>query len=146
MIPFLEKGGLDLLVVLLQLVKSLMHLVDFNRETLRTWWDGVSMEGTESYVLMKKLKVQKGLLKNWNMEVFGNLTVNKNEAFRLVSHWDLVENSSRLTLVEMERRQEARDNYRNWDALEEISCRQKSREVWVKEGDRNTRFFHKMAS
>ena len=91
-------------MVLLQLVKSLMHLVDFNRETLRTWWDGVSMEGTESYVLMKKLKVLKGLLKNWNMEVFGNLNVNKNEAFRPVSHWDLVKNSSRLTLVEMERR------------------------------------------
>ena len=33
------------------------------RETLRNWWNGISKEGTASFVLMKKLKV----LKDWNM-------------------------------------------------------------------------------
>ena len=116
------------------------------KDLMRSWWQGMSVRGRASYKLATKLKVIKQNLKIWNREVFGSLESNKFATLQQADYWDQVESERRLTEEEISIKKEAKEGYAKWVNLEEIHWRQLSRELWLREWNRNTGYFHRMAN
>ncbi|RVW27006.1 putative ribonuclease H protein [Vitis vinifera] len=92
--------------------------VDGFKDLLREWWQGTVVRG-RPFRLASKLKVE---------------------------FWDRVESERSLSVSETEMKKEAKETFKKWVLLEETHWRQVSRELWLKEGDKNIGFFHRMAN
>ena len=65
--------------------KNMWLKVEGFKDLVRKWWSCYNFSGSYNHILACKLKALKQDLKVWNREVFGNVSLNKNVALRLVS-------------------------------------------------------------
>jgi hypothetical protein len=85
-------------------------------------------------------------LKIWNEEVFGKVEMNKRELFEELQAFDDTEGSRALVEEEIQKKTEIVREIERCSLLEEVSWRQKSRVLWLKEGDKCTKLFHSIAN
>ena len=93
------------------------------KEVLRKWWEGIQVSGSASFILIEKLKTLKPILRSWNKKVFGQIDSKKQNAWNLMDYWDKEERFRLLSLEEEEARKEAKETYKKWVLLEEVSWR-----------------------
>ncbi|XP_028059406.1 uncharacterized protein LOC114263108 [Camellia sinensis] len=95
---------------------------------------------------MKKLGHLQGQLGRWNSEVFGNVDENLKKAEDELHEWDLKAESRELQEFEKSCRREVLSSVWDLKRKKENMWQQKSKLLWAENGDKNSRFFHMVAS
>lgn len=114
-------------------------------DKVKSWWENYHFQGAPSYIFAKKLTTLKLDLKKWNKIDFGNVTAKKQQLWIKLNALYVQEETQPLTDEEKLEKASLRFELKN-TLLEEISWRQNSRVLYLKEWDSNTRFFHRMAN
>ena len=115
-------------------------------DRVNSWWSSYEFSGTPSFVLACKLKALKEDLKHWNKVTFGDVHDKKNRQLRDILDLDVREGRGGLSTEENNLREVLKDEVVQLAHMEETSWRQKSHALWLKEGNKNISFFHRMAN
>jgi len=93
------------------------------------------------FILHKRLKHIKNKLKEWNKKDFGNIFANKKSIKIKMQELNQAMIAEGFYKSKNEQAEKLNLDLKNLCNQEEIFWRQKSRIQWLREGERNTRFF-----
>ena len=119
-----------------------LHHKSFNTDFAQ-WWNDFALSGWEGHKFLTKLKFIKRKLKNWNAEVFGDTRLKK-QSLRRIKELDALESSGMWNNQLKEGRLAVTTILEKTILEEERALRMKSKFIWAKEGDANTKLFHSL--
>ncbi|KAK1304558.1 hypothetical protein QJS10_CPB11g00529 [Acorus calamus] len=110
-------------------------------QLISTSWS-TSFYGSPMFVLVMKLKHLKGVLKQWNKDTFGTVQSSLQHSRSCLEQAQVASLQAPLDSSLSEIESIARDSYLHTLRIEESLLRQKSRQTWLREGDKNSKFFY----
>ncbi|XP_060212062.1 uncharacterized protein LOC132639639 [Lycium barbarum] len=122
-----------------------LETVGFN-EKLKDWWASFEFVGRLDCILATKLTALKAILKDWSSSSYRNLEKNKNLILSKIADFDSIQQSRSLIEEWQSRKLIFFMNFEDYAKKEEIAWRQISRTLWIKKGDKNTKFFQRIAN
>lgn len=102
--------------------------------------------GCPMFVLSKKLKNLKLVLKDWNKEIFENVQDSVKKAEEELNQFQMHINQVGYTHTLANTEKTAQAKLDSSLQIEEVFWKEKSRVKWHAEGERNTKFFHRIAN
>ncbi|KAM7498116.1 hypothetical protein LguiA_022530 [Lonicera macranthoides] len=112
----------------------------------RNWWVESEVRGWEGFKFMKKLAQVKHKLKKWNLEIFGDVRVEKGRILERIQNIDKLEVRGILGEELKKERQDLREIFGELVLREEISWNQKAKVRGVREWDGNSKLFHRVVN
>ena len=116
------------------------------KECFSSWWREFDGNDWEGHKFMRKLQFVKVKLKDWNKNSFGTLKERKKNILDEIANIDAIEQEGVLSSELSAQRVLRKGELEELILREEIHWRQKAKVKWVKDGDCNSKFFHKVTN